>query len=155
TTLVSINSAGTASGNNVSRPIGISNDGRFVAFFSDASDLVTNDTNGQTDAFVRDLTMGKTTLVSINSVGTASGNGASVPTAITNNGRYVAFYGFANDLVPGDTNNKLDAFVRDLKTGTTTLVSINSDAMTGGNGDSVPWTISPTGRYVAFFSYAS
>jgi len=75
TTLVSINRAGAAGGNGNSGGAVMSADGRFVAFSSDANDLVANDTNGGTDVFVRDLQAGTTTLVSVNRAGTDSGRG--------------------------------------------------------------------------------
>src|SRR5713101_8096482 len=123
TTLVSVNSAGTDSGNSFSGSSVISADGRVVAFASFASDLVANDTNGTLDVFVRDLKTGTTTLVSINSAGTGSGNIFSDLPVLSADGRAVAFESFASDLVANDTNGKEDVFVRDLKTGTTKLAS--------------------------------
>jgi hypothetical protein len=157
TTLVSINQAGTASGNRNSGDSGpgaITPDGRFVLFESNASDLVANDTNGTTDAFVRDLQTGTTTLVSINQVGTASGNGQSFPRGITPNGRFVMFESAATDLVTTPDNNG-GVFVRDLKTGTTTLVTINQAGTASGNGGSGSTAITPNGRFVLFGSGAT
>jgi hypothetical protein len=157
TTLVSVNTAGTGSGNGAGT-IGLSAitpNGRFVVFNSDASDLVGNDTNGATDVFVRDLTDGTTTLVSVNSAGTGSGNGVSLARAITPDGRFVAFSSNASDLVANDTNGRRDAFVRDLKAGTTSLVSVNSAGTGGGNGTSDAAAITPNGRFVVFGSDAS
>ena len=116
----------------------ISADGRFVAFSSEASDLVANDTNGTTgDVFVRDLQLGTTTLVSINRFGTGSGNGSSGwLSAISADGRFVAFSSLASDLVANDTNGTDDVFVRDLQLGTTTLVSINRFGTGSGNNSS-------------------
>ena len=115
TRLVSINRFGTGSGNSGSASgLTISADGRFVAFFSNASDLTANDTNGTGDVFVRDLLLGTTTLVSINRFGTGSGNGFSGPPAISADGRLVAFPSSATDLVTtNDTNgSQEDIFVR-------------------------------------------
>ena len=75
--MASVNRAGTDSGNNGSFDPVISADGRFVAFFSEASDLVATDTNGSLDVFVRNLQKGTTTLVSVNRAGTDSINGSS------------------------------------------------------------------------------
>src|SRR5262245_45316791 len=69
TTLVNVNSAGTASGNKAAYPIGISANGRFILFQSAATDLVVNGTTGVEDAFVRDLKTGTTTLASANRLG--------------------------------------------------------------------------------------
>ncbi len=143
TELVSINQAGTGSGNGVSFNPVFSTDGRFVAFSSGASDLVANDTNGTEDVFVRDLQTGTTTLVSINRTGTGSNGGSSDP-VISADDRFVAFLSDASDLVANDTNNTTDMFVRDLQTGTTTLVSVNR-AGTGGNGVSSDPVISADG----------
>ena len=112
TTLVSVNQAGTASGNGFSENPLISADGRFVAFVSEASDLVASDTNGQPDVFVRDLQAGTTALVSVNQAGTASGNGRSEVPVISADGRFVAFVSRASDLVADDNNDRRDVFVR-------------------------------------------
>src|SRR5262249_34006220 len=127
---------------NGSPPSAISADGRFVAFTSSAVNLVPNDTNNASDVFVRDVQAGPTTLVSATPPG-ASGNGYSDAPVMTADGRYVAFESYASDLVPNDTNNASDVFVRDLQTGTTTLVS------TSPFGSFQP-VISADGRYVAF-----
>ncbi|PYU99124.1 MAG: hypothetical protein DMG10_26205 [Acidobacteria bacterium] len=155
TTLVSVNSAGTDSGNNGSGLAAVSANARFVAFVSSASDLAGNDTNFNSDVFVRDLKTGTTTLVSVNSAGTDSGNGFSIDAAISDDGRFVAFGSYAGDLVANDTNGGGDVFVRDLKTGTTTLVSVNRAGTDSGNGFSIAAAISADGRLVAFFSEAS
>lgn len=81
----------------------ITPDGRYVLFYSDADNLVANDTNGRSDVFVRDTVNNTTIRVSITSNGTES-NGYSNPTAITPDGRYVLFYSDATNLVPGDVN---------------------------------------------------
>src|SRR5206468_11290951 len=71
-------------------------------------------------------------------------------------GRFVAFVSFARDLVDNDTNgNQSDVFVRDLKTGTTTLVSVNSAGTRSGGGTSYAPVISADGRFVAFLSNAA
>lgn len=155
TALVSVNRAGTASGNSGSTGIGsgMTPNGRYVLFSSTASDLVTNDTNGGNDAFVRDLKRGTTTLVSVNGAGAASGNADSSPAGITPNGRFVLFDSLASDLVADDTDFTPDVFVRDLKRATTTLVSVNSAGHPSGQSNS--GGISSSGRYVLFGSTAS
>lgn len=161
TTMVSINSAGTAGGNGFSnRPV-ISADGSRVAFGSNATDLVaTTDANGASrDVFVRNLTAGTTTLVSINSAGTASGNGTSGEPSISADGNRIAFESEATDLVPGFVDGNAaglkDVFVRDLGAGTTTLVSINSAGTASGNGESGVPAISEDGSHVAYQSAAT
>jgi RHS repeat-associated protein len=154
-TLVSVNRAGTASANGRSFNPVLSADGRFVAFESEASDLVAGDTNRAQDVFVRDLLTGTTTLVSGNRSGTASGNEESFGPVLSADGRYVAFQSLASDLVSGDTNRLGDVFVRDLHTGTLTLVSVNRAGTASGNHRSRNPVLSADGRIVAFASLAS
>jgi Tol biopolymer transport system component len=152
TTRVSVDSAGNQ-GNAHSVYPAISADGRYVAFESDASNLVPGDTNGTTDVFVHDRQTGETTRVSVDSAGN-QGNGGSFDPVISADGRYVAFYSGASNLVPGDTNGHGDGFVHDRQTGETTLVTVDS-AGNQGNDFSTVSAISADGRYVAFYSGAS
>jgi Tol biopolymer transport system component len=151
TTRVSRNSAGVE-GNDGSFSPSISGDGRYVAFPSDATNLVAGDTNGVSDIFVRDRNTGTTYLVSKSSTGEI-GNGYSTAPFISADGRYVVFDSYATNLVAGDTNGMSDVFVRDRQTGTTTLVSKSSTGVLG-SGNSYYASISADGRYVAFYSYA-
>ena len=156
TRLVSVNADGAAGGDGDSFAVGVTPDGRFVAFESDAGDLVSNDFNGAGDVFVRDVVTGTTRLVSGNDLATGSGNGASFDPVITPDGRYVAFASDASDLVGQDANNFPDIFVCDLQTGVTTLVSVGGrDGNTGMPHLSGAPAITPDGRYVAFTSTAS
>ena len=155
TTLVSVNYAGTNSGNSQSRFPVFSADGRSVAFDSLAGDLVANDTNFNSDVFVRDLKTGTTTLVSVNRAGTDTGNNGSFARTISADGRFVVYESSASDLVVNDLNGHEDVFVCDMKTGTTTLVSVNRAGTRSGNGFSTAPAISTDGRLVAFFSEAS
>ena len=132
----------------------VSSNGQFVAFYSDADDLVPNDTNATRDVFVRALVPGTNILVSVNTNG-VSGDYLSTDPAISGDGRYVAFTSSADDLVPGDANDAQDVFIRDLQTGTTTLVSVSANGVNPGNGDSFSPIISADGRYVLFHSTAS
>jgi dipeptidyl aminopeptidase/acylaminoacyl peptidase len=134
--------------------LSVSSNGQFVAFYSDADDIVSNDTNGYRDVFVRDLVLGTNYLVSVNTNGVA-GDGISTAPAISGNGRYVAFTSWADDLAPGDNNRAQDVFVRDLQAGTTTLVSVSPEGITIGNSNSFSPQISTDGRYVLFHSKAS
>ena len=129
----------------------ISADGRYVAFYSYAANLVGGDTNNHVDVFVRDLVSGTTERISVSSTG-AQGNGDSLawPLAISNHGRFVAFTSEASTLVPGDTNGASDVFVRDRRTGTTERVSVTSRESQGADGTGVRVAISPRGRYVGF-----
>lgn len=118
TMLASVNHLETAAGNEESRVnrVPLSDDGRFVAFASQATDLVeTDDTNEEWDVFARDLQEGVTTLISVNLDGTATGNAHSAGPSITADGRLVGFTSNATDLVDLDDGNfTMDAFVRAL-----------------------------------------
>jgi len=152
TTRVSLDSAGNQ-GNRFSYNPSISADGRFVAFSSFASNIVPGDTNGDSDIFVRDTLTNTTTLVSVDSAGN-QGNSQSFITSISADGRFVAFTSNASNLVPGDTNDDPDIFVRDTLTNTTTRVSVDS-AGNQANYNSYNPSISADGRFVAFNSVAS
>jgi Tol biopolymer transport system component len=154
TTRVSIASDGTQGNANSSNSPSISADGRYVAFPSNASNLVAGDTNGRSDIFVRDRQANTTTRVSVASDGT-QGNGSSAFPSISADGRYVAFVSYASNLVPGDTNGVWDIFVRDRQANTTTRVSVASDGTQGNDSSYTSPSISADGRYVAFLSFAS
>jgi Tol biopolymer transport system component len=131
----------------------MSSDGRYVAFMSGAANMVSGDTNGGLDVFVRDRQTGQTTRVSVASDGT-EGIGSATRPAVSADGRYVAFQSTAGNLVGGDSNNQEDIFVHDRQTGHTERVSVATD---GSESDRLSWepSISADGRYVAFFSEAT
>ena len=104
----------------------ISADGRYVAFVSNATNLVTGDTNLEWDVFVHDRGTGATERVSVHSNGT-QGDGRSGGPAVSADGRYVAFWSNATNLVANDTNVSPDTFVHDRQTGTTVRVSVHSN----------------------------
>jgi tricorn protease-like protein len=139
--------------NSTSNGASISADGRYVAFFSSASNLVDGDTNGYTDAFVHDRQSGETSRVSVASDGSQANNYSNWP-SISADGRYVAFSSAANNLVAGDTNEIFDVFVHDRQSGETSRISISSGG-TQANDISFMASISADGRFVAFGSYAS
>jgi Tol biopolymer transport system component len=147
-TLVSVSSTGElATGASSVRPAA-SSDGRFVAFVSDAANLVAGDGNGVADVFLRDRVAGTTTLVSVASGG-GVGNGPGRWVSISGDGRYVAFSSEASDLVPDDTNAVSDVFVRDIAAGTTRRVSVTSEGAQLDGWFDYP-SISGDGRLVAF-----
>jgi len=126
---VSIATAGTQ-GNGESFSPAISADGQFVAFRSDATNLVPLDTNNNSDIFVHNRLTGSTERVSVASDGTQA-NGDSISPAISSDGRFVAFSSEASNLVAGDTNNKADIFVHDRQNDTTELIVGPAEFNTG------------------------
>lgn len=142
---------GQARGNSVSPAI--SKDGRYVAFYSDAPNLVAGDTNRARDVFVHDRQTGQTTRVSVANDGSQA-NGESFAPAISGDGRYVAFSSSASNLVPGDQNNANDIFVRDRVANTTTRVSTGLGGAEPNAGSFAP-AISADGNVVAYESDAT
>jgi Tol biopolymer transport system component len=131
----------------------ISAHGRYVAFVSDASNLVAGDTNNKWDVFVRDRRVQETRRVSVGPGGQQS-NGPSFDPAISAHGRFLAFRSRATNLVTGDTNNKWDVFVRDRRVQETRRVSVGPAGQQANNNSFQP-AISAHGRFVAFASDAS
>ncbi|MBL8777989.1 MAG: PD40 domain-containing protein [Acidimicrobiales bacterium] len=148
-----LNRSATAFGNGRSSNAQVSADGRYVVFESESSNLVTDDTNGTGDVFVRDLVAQETTRVSVNGAG-GQGNGHSGYPAISADGRHVAFRSAASNLVVDDTNAAFDVFVRNLATGATRRISTDA-AGVEGNGVSESPVMSADGRAVAFTSDAT
>ena len=148
---VSLSSA-AAEANGDSEVPAISTDGRYVAFASDATNLVSGDTNDAEDIFVRDRQTGQTTRVSVSSSGVQGNNDSDAP-AISYDGRYVAFQSMASNLAAADTNSTWDVFVHDRQTGQTTCVSVSPSGEVGTNYTFKPM-LSGDGRYVVFYSYA-
>ena len=132
----------------------ISEDGRFVAFVSQADNLVSRDNNGNADVFVRDRLLGTTERVTINSAGEEADIGGEGP-AVSADGRFVAFRSQAQNLVPGGNPFLFvdQVYVHDRETGTTEIISVN-DAGEPGNSLSVQPEISADGRFVVFNSFA-
>lgn len=153
TTLISTASGGGA-GNLASLEPDISDDGQVIVFWSNADDLVADDTNQMRDVFAFDRETGTMRLVSVASDGTA-GNGDSRDAVVSGDGRFVAFWSAASNLVANDTNNLEDIFVHDLQTGETVRVNVSLD---GGDANGYTFDtldLSGDGRFVAFWSQAS
>ncbi len=140
-------------GNGVTRSPSISADGRYVAFWSNAANLVPSDNNGYADVFVRDRQTGQTELVSVSSSGIEANGDCFLP-SISADGRYVAFESSASNLVLADINATVDVFIHDRQTGLTAIVSVSSTGQQGNGNSSIP-EISANGRYVAYQSSAS
>ncbi|HUP78051.1 MAG TPA: hypothetical protein VM260_05755, partial [Pirellula sp.] len=143
----------SSTGNNSSSGTSISADGKLVAFSSAASNLINGDTNSTQDIFVRDLSSGAVTRVSTDAASVQS-NGTSSQPHISDDGKWVVFRSDASNLVAGDTNNRMDIFVKDLSTGAIARVSTDSASVQGNNDSSDP-DISADGKFVAFTSLAT
>lgn len=152
TELISRGLQGNA-GNMESQRPSISDDGRFIAFESWASDLIEGDDNYQSDIFVFDRDKGEAELVSLSSQGSQADhvNGGAV---ISGDGRYVAFSSMASNLVPNDGNRSFDVYVRDRKSGQTHLVSMNLNG-SAGNGTSISPALTAAGNNIVFDSLAT
>lgn len=131
----------------------ISAEGRYVAFQSGASNLVSEHMNGASDIFVHDQNTGQTSLVSINAQGEPGNHNSGEP-SISEDGRYVAFHSWADNLVAEDSNLDIDVFLHDLQTGETTMLSVNSKGKQANKASFGP-SLSADGRYIAFNSEAT
>jgi len=162
----SVSASGTE-GAQASGAPALNGSGRYLAFVSDAPDLVTGDGNGVTDVFWRDTCLGndgcttKTRRVSVSTAGTEANAAGSDP-AISADGRFVAFLSLANNLVSGDTNGAVDVFLHDTCAGagggctpSTTRVSVSTAGAQGNGGAQGAPAVSADGRFVAFASNAS
>lgn len=154
TVLVSSDSSGTP-GNNLSRDPSVSGNGRYVAFYSIADNLVAGDTNGLADVFVKDLANGSIRRASTDGAGAQVTDSGSFFPSVSNTGEHVAFTSWSASLVSGDTNNKGDVFVKDLTTGA--IVRASTDSTNAqGNGPASSNARFPqidgSGRFVVFES---
>ena len=150
TTRASLDVAGGDADGESFRP-SMSANGRYVAFESEAADLVVPDTNGFRDLFVRDLMTGTTVRASVSPSG-ADPDGVSQQASVSSTGRYVAFLSFASNLVDGDDNGLADVFVRDLWVGTTVRAGVD---VVSTEWELAAPSISGDGRYVGFVSLSA
>jgi Tol biopolymer transport system component len=148
----STSAAGTEADNNSFSP-SISGEGRFVAFESDATNLVTNDTNAFTDIFRKDLLTKDIVRCSLNATGAEANNFSGNP-SISADGRFVSFDSNATNLVTTDTNTFRDIFRKDLLTKGVVLCSASA-AGTQADNSSFRAAISPDGKYATFMSLAT
>ena len=159
TQLVDVDTNGIGSTGDTLTSLGLSSDGRYVAFSNPDGSLVALDKNRAEDVFVRDTVAATTEMVSQRNATVipqvADAFSTLSPASVSADGRWVAFASPADDLVPNDTNQQPDVFVRDMVNGTNLLVSVGFDgspALGGGSGSPV---ISTNGRYVVFISGAT
>lgn len=142
-----------------SRP-SISADGQLVVFQSEANNLVPNDFNNTSDIFLYHRGTGQVSLISVDRTGTRSGDGDSIEPQITPDGRYVLFRSHATQLdptldTPRDFGGSYHLFLRDLQTGTTRLIDVNTAGTGSGNGNAFDPAITPDGRFIVFASGAN
>jgi Tol biopolymer transport system component len=153
TECISFHSDGVTVSNGRSQFPAVSGDGRYIAYTSAADNLVDDDTNGVADVFVHDRHTGETKRISVTDNGDQA-NGKSVWLDITRDGRFVVFDSAATNLVPDDSNAKLDVFIHDTLASTTRRVSVTSTGAQSDGGSGSP-RISANGQFVVFHSSAS
>jgi TolB protein len=151
-------STGGAQGGSYSSAGGMTDDARYVSFSSFATNLVPGDTNGVFDGFVRDRWTGTTRRVTVSRTG-AQGNMRSFVLGFSGDGRHLSFQSDASNLVPGDTNDATDGFVRNMRTGAISRVTVSNTGRQAAGGPDGPQSGAPAlshnGRYAAFMSDAS
>jgi Tol biopolymer transport system component len=154
TEVVDVDSSGTLGNAGVQGDVvSITPDGRFVAFASGATNLVSGDTNGFTDVFVRDRVAGTTVRVSVDSTG-AEGNWDSWYPSISADGSKVAFLSGATNFAAGVTLHFIEAYVHDLATGVTEIDSVDTSGNPSVYG-LISLALSGDGNSVAFVTVAS
>ncbi len=153
TELISVPSSGSTGNSNSGKTgIDVSRDGRYVVYSSEATNLVSGDTNGAEDVFVRDRKLGTTTRISVDSSGT-QGNGQSTQASMSCDGAIVAFHSGSNNLVSGDTNSRVDTFIVNRVGGhEVTNITIGGDL---SSASSVAPVVSCDGGTVAYISSAT
>ncbi len=169
TSLVSVNTAGTAAGNGTSIAPSLSDNGQMLAFQSASNNLVNTPNGGSfNDVYVRNLSTKTTQLVSIDHTGDATGDSSSFAPQMSGDGDHVLFYSLADDLTTNSLGTQKNVFERNLTTHTTQLVSVSSAGSGGANGTSTlanqttensaqqaTGQISDNGQYVLFDSVAT
>lgn len=138
-----------ATGNQRSEYAPLTPDAHFTALQSNASNLVTGDTNGVKDMFVLDRVAGITTRISVSSAGIQANEDCLV-SWISADGRFVAFLSRSVNLVAGKTNHAEDVFIHDRATGATERVSMDAYGGEANFGSDLS-----DGRFVTFFNLAS
>ncbi len=152
TSLISVGPGGVEANNDSHSPV-VSGDGSFIVYYSDASNLVTGDTNGHRDVFLFDTSTGTTSRVSVASGGAQADGNSSLP-AVSADGSTIVFQSDATNLVPGDTNGASDVFAYDVATGTTTRVSVGPGGVEANGGSSGP-SVTADGSAIVYESSAS
>jgi len=142
---ISVDNNGVA-GNAASFSPSISADGKRIVFYSSATNLVNNDTNGLSDVFLHDLTSRTTTLIS-STINGVIANQESADAIISGDGNFVVFSSSSTNLVSSITNGKRNIYIKDINTGAIDIISKNSNGNIGDQ-DSFSPVISYNGRYI-------
>jgi hypothetical protein len=137
------------SANNAAGKRDISDDGRYVAFSSSATNLVATPNNGRQQVYVKDMATGVVTRASVDAAG-AAGNDTSSAAALSGNGHVVAFVSLAANFSPLAVSHVGQVFVRDLELGTTTLESLTTTGTVVASKNSLAPALSFDGRQVVF-----
>ena len=151
TQLVSQSTSGVQANNGGTSPR-ISTDGRYVVFSSASTNLVSGDTNGKEDIFIRDRKLNTTRLVSVTSAGT-QGNNTSFDASVSADGQYITFSSFATNLTSPSPQTFSGVYVKNMSNGAITLVSKSSQGI--ANASSRWARISCEGRIITFASNAN
>ena len=149
TTVLASQSSGGAHGNGDSDEPSISPNGRYLAFRSTATNLVTGDSNAVADVFLRDLVAGTTIRASVRNDGSQSTGGTVAGPSVTADGEGVLFESTADQITTNDSNGKADVFIRLLDQHVTERVSVTSTEAGIATGGYQP-AMSSNGRYVVF-----
>lgn len=152
-TRVSTSATGAQADKLVHHGLAMSADGRLVVFPSAATNLVPDDTNGSVDMFVKDVVSGAVERVNVSATGAQTSSYTLMP-AITPDGSRVLFVAWGDTLVPGDTEDTPDIFMKDLRTKAITRVNTRPDG-TVANAQPYQPAVSANGRFVVFSSLAS
>ncbi|MCP3915755.1 MAG: hypothetical protein GY711_09385 [bacterium] len=151
--LVSTSTAGVQ-GNNISYAAQPSDDGRYVVFFSSASNLVNGDTNGWGDVFWKDMQTGVLSRANVSTSGAQTTNESIWP-SISGDGLTVTFCSRSGNLVGGDTNGHWDLFARDIHAATTTRLNLQPGGAQADSYVRSPTALSTDGRFVIFASLST
>ena len=146
---------GAVAGNGYSYSASVSENGQYVVFVSEATNLVGNYGNERADIFRKDLDTKQIVRVSTAADGSEALRGDSKDPTVSADGRYVVFSSEADNLVANDKNNQSDIFLKDLKNNTIVCVSAGMDGAPASGGESIAPHMTPDGRYITFVSSAA
>jgi hypothetical protein len=151
-TLASTSSDGVK-GNGFSAGPALSAQGRVVAFSSSSTNLHPNDGDSGSDVYVKDLSTGHVMLASASTEGVTGDDDSFLPSLASGGALKVAFWSYARNLVPADSDSHADIYVKDLGSGEIVLASTSSEGVKG-DADSYSPVLSASGQAVAFYSFA-